>query len=161
MYNTPVWEAHKWKSRIAPLASWRFRSVTDTGRWKSLFRGVEIAANFATIAVTALLSVVILRNHFVTVPAPRPAPARPNTMEFQQLVTAGTDLSKLLPGVSWERNGRTLVLALSTHWPLLHRKYAVFPAGEEKLRKGHDAHRSGARAGRGGGVLFKARGCAA
>src|ERR1019366_2243977 len=101
----------KWKSRIASLASWRFRSVADTGRWKSLFRSVEIAANFATLVVAVLLSVVILRNHVVTAPAP----ARPNTMEFQQPVTAGTDLGKRLPGVSWEKNGRTLVLALSTH----------------------------------------------
>ena len=85
--------------------------MADAGRWKSLFRGVEIAADFATLVVAVLLAVAILRNHLVIAPAP----ARPNTTEFQQPVTAGTDLSKRLPGVSWERNGRTLVLALSTH----------------------------------------------
>jgi hypothetical protein len=92
------------------LAS-RFRSKADTGRWKSLFRSVEIAANFATLGLAVLLSVAILRNHVVTAPAP----ARPNTVGFQQPLTAGTDLSKRLPGIAWERNGRTLLLALSTH----------------------------------------------
>lgn len=87
--------------------------MADTGRWKSLFRSVEIAANFATLVVAVLLSVVILRNHVVTAPAPQPAPARPNTMEFQQPVTAGTDLSKRLPGVSWEK------MAGHSFWPFL------------------------------------------
>ncbi len=106
---------HNGNPGFAPLASWRFRPVADTGRWKSLFRGVEIAANFATLVVAVLLSVAILRNHAVTAPAPQPAPARPNTIEFQQSVAAGAGLSKRIPGVSWDKNGRTLVLALSTH----------------------------------------------
>ena len=88
--------------------------MADTGRWKSLFRSIEVAANFATLGLAVLLAVAILGSHF-TARAPLPAPARPKTIEFPQPAMAGTDLSKRLTGVSWEKNGRTLVLALSTH----------------------------------------------
>jgi hypothetical protein len=88
--------------------------VADTGRRKLLFRSVEIAANFATLGVAVLLAVAIWRSHLLTAPSLGPALARSNTLEFPQPV-AGTDMSKRLPGIAWERNGRTLVLALSTH----------------------------------------------
>ena len=88
--------------------------MTNTSRSKSLFRGVEIAANLATLGIAVFLAVVILRSHVLTAPAPPPAGARPNRLAFAEPVAAGTDLSTRLPGVSWEKNGRTLVLALST-----------------------------------------------
>ncbi len=88
-------------------------TVAETGR-SGLSRSIEIAANFATLIVAVLLSVVLVRNYLIpTASSPVlqawSAPARPT-----DVVTVGIDLSKRLSGVNWNRNGRTLVLSLST-----------------------------------------------
>lgn len=62
-------------------------------------------ANLATILVSVLLSVVLVKVFLL----PQPGPTR-NLMQPQ----VGMSLTKALPGVDWARNKRTLVLALST-----------------------------------------------
>lgn len=82
-----------------------------SGRYGFVPRTIEITTNIATLVVALLLSAVLLKNYLLPVsPARRPAPTR--TVETAKV---GTDLSKLLTGVNWSRNVRTLVLALSTH----------------------------------------------
>ncbi len=70
----------------------------------------ETVANLCSIVVSVLLSVVLVKVFLL--PAARPAtpaasPARPQ-------VAKGTSLNGSLPGVDWAKNGRTLVLAIST-----------------------------------------------
>lgn len=67
---------------------------------------VETTANVATIVVAILLSVVLVKQFLL------PAPRRGRTSVPQAV--AGTSLTKSLPGVDWKKNGRTLILAIST-----------------------------------------------
>ncbi len=89
--------------------------VAETGRFGFLSRSIEIVANSATILVMILLSVVLVRNYLLPTSSSRLLQARPASIRPTDLTTVGTDLSKRLSGVSWNRNGSTLVLALSTH----------------------------------------------
>ncbi len=63
-------------------------------------------ANLATILVSALLSVVLVKVFLLPQPGPAPNLAQPRV---------GMSLTQPLPGVDWAKNKRTLVLALSTH----------------------------------------------
>ena len=74
----------------------------------SLARITEVAANLATIVVAVLLSVVLLRV-FVFPRQPTRA-TRPDLERTQK----GTNLKSVLPDVDWAKNGRTLVMAIST-----------------------------------------------
>ena len=62
-------------------------------------------ANLATILVSVLLSVVLVKVYLL----PQPVPTR----DFAQ-PRVGMGLTGALPGVDWAKNKRTLVLALST-----------------------------------------------
>ncbi len=75
-------------------------------------KALEIAAKSATIIVSLLLTVVLVRSYTRTSP-PIPAGNAP-TANPADLVAAGTDMSKRIPAVNWYGNGRTLVLVLST-----------------------------------------------
>lgn len=66
---------------------------------------LEIIANLATIFVSLLLSVVLIRVFLL--PPPVPATSRPGPQ-------VGMSIKESLPGVDWAKNKRTLVLALST-----------------------------------------------
>lgn len=68
---------------------------------------LETAANAASIIVAGFLSAVLIKVYLLPkrVP-PRPGPAAQ--------VKAGASLKAELPGVGWQKNGRTLVLAIST-----------------------------------------------
>lgn len=68
---------------------------------------LEAFANVATIVVSLLLSTVLVKEFLL----PKPRPAQP---PVTVQVSRGTDLRSSLPGVDWARNGRTLVLAIST-----------------------------------------------
>ncbi|HEY9286221.1 MAG TPA: hypothetical protein VIP46_22405 [Pyrinomonadaceae bacterium] len=73
---------------------------------ESLFKKTEIVANIAIIAVALLLGVVLVKRFLLTgddADAARRADPR---------VAAGTKVS--LPGTDWSRNGRTLLLVLSS-----------------------------------------------
>lgn len=85
-------------------------TLTDpSGRRRGSFSHLaEVVANLATIVVAVLLSVVLVRAFLL----PRtPAPSRQPQM---QQSSKGTSLKGMLSGVDWAKNGRTLVLALST-----------------------------------------------
>jgi len=68
---------------------------------------IETVANVATIGVAVLLSTVLVKVYLLPAPAPR-------TPWSATAAAAGTDLKSRLPGVDWRKNGRTLVLAIST-----------------------------------------------
>ena len=67
----------------------------------------EILANVATIVVSVLLSVVLVKQFLI------PRPAR-DINARRTPIAKGADLKGPLPGVDWAKNGRTLVLAIST-----------------------------------------------
>lgn len=78
------------------------------------FRGkIELAANLSIIVVAALSCVVLVKSYLApaTVPAsdhqPAAAPA-----ETRKMIQRGDPVN--LPGVDWQKNERTLLLALST-----------------------------------------------
>jgi hypothetical protein len=66
---------------------------------------IEVVSNVATIIVAVLLSFVLVREFVL--PRPHPAPGAAG-------VAVGSNLQRALPGVSWSKNGETLVFALST-----------------------------------------------
>lgn len=68
---------------------------------------LQNVANIATILVSALLSVVLVKV-FLLPPSVRPSAGA----QAQPLV--GQNIKESLPGVDWAKNKRTLVLALST-----------------------------------------------
>jgi len=68
---------------------------------------IETTANIATIGVAVLLSAVLVKVYLLPAPSPRVAPAVAAT-------SVGTSLKRQLPGVDWSKNGKTLVLAIST-----------------------------------------------
>jgi thiol-disulfide isomerase/thioredoxin len=68
---------------------------------------VEVLANLATVIVALLLSAVLVKEFLL----PRPHPVS----QTEALQTAkGTNLKGVLPDVDWAKNGRTLILAVST-----------------------------------------------
>jgi thiol-disulfide isomerase/thioredoxin len=69
---------------------------------------IEVAANLAIIVTSILIGVVAVRNYIVTKPASTDA-AHVATNDQTQL---GRKLS--LPDVDWQKNGQTLLLALSS-----------------------------------------------
>jgi hypothetical protein len=66
---------------------------------------IETLANLMTVVVSLLLSVVLVKE-FLLPPRARRA-AGPETV-------VGTSLKSSLPGLDWGKNGRTLILAIST-----------------------------------------------
>ena len=86
--------------------------LVETGSTPNfLSRKIETAANVATLVVAVLLSIVLVKNYLLpTSSAQRMVPVR--TTEF---AVVGTNLTKRLPGINWNKNGRTVVLVLSTH----------------------------------------------
>jgi len=66
---------------------------------------IETLANVMTIVVSVVLSVVLVKQFLLPPRARRAA---------NQGVAVGASLKNSLPGVDWGKNGRTLVLAIST-----------------------------------------------
>ena len=82
-----------------------------TGVSAGLRANLDAAANVATICVAAVLSVVLVKTYLL----PAPSPRRPQAQEGAHAQAGvGTSLNGRLPGVDWSRNGRTVVLAIST-----------------------------------------------
>jgi len=68
---------------------------------------LETVANLSTIVVSLLLSIVLIRVFLLPEGRPAASAAKPQ-------VAKGTSLKGSLEGVDWSKNGRTLVLAIST-----------------------------------------------
>ncbi len=68
---------------------------------------IETVANIATIGVAVLLSAALIKVYFVPAGPSHPPPT-------VAAATVGTNVKSRLPGVDWNKNGRTLVLAIST-----------------------------------------------
>ncbi len=109
--------------------------VAETGRSGFLSRSIEIAANIATLVVMVLLSVVLVRNYLVPTPSPRLLQARSTSVRPADLVTVGSNLSKRIPGVNWNKNGRTLVLVLSTRCHFCTESAPFFRQLKERVGK--------------------------
>lgn len=73
----------------------------------SFSRKLETASNVATIIVAALLSAVLIKVYLLPTPVPR-------RRALPEQIKAGASLKARLAGVDWQKNGRTLVLAIST-----------------------------------------------
>lgn len=69
----------------------------------------ETAANAAIVVAAAILCVVLVKVYLL----PRPARATVAGPGFPE-IAAGADLRTSLPGVDWRKDGRTLVLGVST-----------------------------------------------
>ena len=67
----------------------------------------EVAANVAVIGVAVLLSAALIKVFFL----PPRSQSIPRALDA---VAAGTSLKDRISGVDWKKNGRTLVLAIST-----------------------------------------------
>jgi hypothetical protein len=68
---------------------------------------LERVANITTILVSLLLSAVLVKQFLL--PQARPGPPTAGVT-----ATKGTSLKGSLPGVDWAKNGRSLILAIST-----------------------------------------------
>jgi hypothetical protein len=69
---------------------------------------IEAIVNIATTAVAVLLSLVLVKTYLLPVSSPTKPPAPAAELK------TGMSLEGKLAGVDWGRNGRTLVLAIST-----------------------------------------------
>jgi hypothetical protein len=76
----------------------------------SLSGKLETASNISTIIVAIVLSTALVKLYFL--PA-RSSPSRTAPTTPAE-ITAGANLKSRLPGIDWSKNGRTLVLAIST-----------------------------------------------
>ncbi|HEY9285591.1 MAG TPA: hypothetical protein VIP46_19225, partial [Pyrinomonadaceae bacterium] len=70
---------------------------------------LEVAANVAIVVVAVLLSAVLVRS-YLAAPSER-EDVRP-TVQTQRTLQNGESIN--LPGIDWQKNGRTLLMALST-----------------------------------------------
>ncbi|SPF53650.1 exported hypothetical protein [Candidatus Sulfopaludibacter sp. SbA4] len=77
----------------------------------SLPTKIQTTADLATIGVAVLLSAVLIKVYLVPASSPRVPPAAPPAVAA---TSVGSSLKGQLPGVDWSKNGRTLVLAIST-----------------------------------------------
>lgn len=68
---------------------------------------IETTANLATIGAAVVVSFVLVKAYLLPSPTPRLPPTGPT-------VAVGTNLHDRVTGVDWDRNGRTLVIAMST-----------------------------------------------
>ncbi len=78
---------------------------------------MEIAVNSATILVAALLSAVLIKVYFFLPPASPHNSPNPQLAARQQPTTEvkiGDSLKGVLPDADWRKDGRTLILAIST-----------------------------------------------
>ncbi len=97
-------------------------SAVEADRSAFLSRTIEITANLATVVVAGLLSAVLVRNYLLpTSPQPQTA-AR---IRATDLVTVGTNLSKRVPEINWNKKGSNACSRSFYSLPLLHRKCAV------------------------------------
>jgi len=76
---------------------------------KNLKGKIELTANLSIIAVAVLLCIVLVKSYIIPTPVQN-SPAAPT--EARNATKRGAPIT--LPGVDWQKNGKTLLLALST-----------------------------------------------
>lgn len=76
---------------------------------KNIKSKIEVAANLSIIAVAVMLCVVLVKSYVISVPAGQTT-GEPATAEKR--VKRGDTIT--VSGVDWQKNGKTLLLALST-----------------------------------------------
>jgi hypothetical protein len=76
---------------------------------KNLKGKIELTANLSIIAVAVLLCIVLVKSYIIPAPVQN-SPAAPT--EARNATKRGAPIT--LPGVDWQKNGKTLLLALST-----------------------------------------------
>ena len=74
---------------------------------RDISKKLEAAAHIAIIVVAVLLSVVLVKNYLL------PRKDQPDRPDAPPQISAGTHIS--VPDVDWARNGRTLMVVLSTN----------------------------------------------
>ncbi len=79
--------------------------------WDLFCRKIEAAANIATIVVAILLSVVLVKAFLLPASPPSHQALSARATNFIQV---GTSLKDRLAGITWNRNGQTLLFVLST-----------------------------------------------
>ncbi|HEX8150573.1 MAG TPA: hypothetical protein VF591_25540 [Pyrinomonadaceae bacterium] len=75
-----------------------------------LTKGLEVSANVAIIVVAVLLCVVLVKSYVIPAPAARQAAGEP--AGIRGALKRGDAVAVL--GIDWQKNGKTLLLALST-----------------------------------------------
>ena len=88
-------------------------TFTKPGRLGSVSSKIETAANIATLCTAILLSAVLVKTYLLPSPSRNAPPVR-LPLAASESVAVGASLSDRLPGVNCNKNGQTLVLALST-----------------------------------------------
>lgn len=76
---------------------------------KNLKDKIELTANLSIIAVAVLLSIVLVKSYIIPAPVQNSAAA---PTEARKTTKRGDPVT--LSGVDWQKNGKTLLLALST-----------------------------------------------
>jgi hypothetical protein len=76
---------------------------------KNLKGKIEVAANLSIIAVAVLLCIVLVKSYIIPAPAQNEAVA---PVEAKKIIKRGESVT--LSGIDWQKNGKTLLLALST-----------------------------------------------
>lgn len=74
---------------------------------------IETAANIATLCTALLVSAVLVKTYLLPSQSRNVLPAR-LPVSANESVVVGTSLSDRVPGVDWNKDGQTLLLALST-----------------------------------------------
>jgi hypothetical protein len=73
-----------------------------------LFKRIELIANVSIVVVAILLSIVLVKSYLITNSSPLGSNQEADGTEV------GVGQALALPDVDWEKNGQTLILALST-----------------------------------------------
>lgn len=93
---------------------------------------VELAANVAIIAAAIMLCVVLAKTQFADSAPPQGA------NDYPASKSSTKPLGKLdLPEVSWQKNGQTLVLALSTSCPYCTESAAFYRRLKQESSEAH------------------------
>jgi hypothetical protein len=95
---------------------------------------IETAADAATIVVAALLSAVLVKTYLL--PASGQAGFRTGPPAAAREIDVGTNLQERISGVNWRKNGRTLVLAISTRCHFCKDSTAFYRKVQERAEPG-------------------------
>jgi hypothetical protein len=97
----------------------------------NLSNKIDATANVVTIAASVLLSAVLIKAYL----APDLGTRRPTAIPMVN-AEAGTSLKDRIPGVDWKRNGKTLVLAISTRCHFCTESAPFYRRVQEEAGKG-------------------------